>query len=187
MDRRTFLKLLAASLASAGVTGLTIAEAFAGTDRADKMSVAVAIRRLAKRYGKANGPDRERIAYLALRVMAEAHRDYSLAWAGGAVTYFCHLTREDGNSALYTLARNARVHRDNPNIAPFLGGLRDTLLGGPKAEGDAALLMHESYMAFCEMGEFPISVVRERMMHGRYLQALIKHHPAVYARDYPAS
>jgi hypothetical protein len=168
------------SLLGAGVTRSLIAEAFAGLNRADKMSVARAIERLAKRFNEPNA-DRQLVASLALRVMAEAHQDFTLAWAGGAVTYFCDLAKV---GSLTCLARAARDRRNDPATAPFLDALRDTLCSPDKDRGKAALLIHESYMALCEMKGSPVDEAFMRLRHSRYMHDLIEHHPDVYTRDY---
>lgn len=183
MNRRDFLRLLMASLAGAGVTQSTIGRAFAGLARADKMSVGKAIERLAKRYEEAKtGVERTEIATAALLVMSEAHRDFTLAWAGGAVTYWCsllsHLPRCGG---ITSIARAARDNRRDPSIGPFLTALRDHLLGGDVAK--STLLIHESYMAWCKMSGRPVTTAHKKMT-AHSLGVLLEHHPEIYRADY---
>jgi hypothetical protein len=178
MNRRDFLRLLAIALGSAGVTASTIGSVFANEPKADKMSVAEAIRRLAERFNAAK-KGRSAIALDALKVMSEAHRDYTLAWAGGAVTYFCRLCKGDG---LLNLVRNARDHREDPLIRPFLEALKTTLLTGNR--GAASLFIHEANMAYCEMAGKPVSDAYNELKHSRYLHDLLQYHPDIYARDF---
>jgi len=170
MKRRGFLKLLATTLAAAGVSAVTITNVF-DEPKADKMKVGEAIRRIVKRFETAKTQkERMKIAYDALCVISEAHQDHSLVWAGGAVLYYAQL-----NGDVNALIKVAAENKNNPRTKAFLDGLR-TVLGPDHANpGRAVLYQYETAMACREMGGVlnPISEWT--------LRELEKHHPEVYA------
>jgi hypothetical protein len=170
MKRRNFLKLLAASLAAAGVSAVTITNVFA-EPKADKMAVGEAIRRLVKRYDAATTTEqREKIMLDALRVMSEAHRDHGLVWACGAVLYIVELTN-CVNDLIHVTTRN----KNEPRVKEFLAGLRTSL--APDADPSIRpLLMYKAEMARREMGG------KGDPINHYTLKGLEEHHPKVYAQ-----
>ena len=148
INRRTFLKLFGMSLATAGVTMSTIAAVFPQEqergERPDRMAVAEAIRKLVARQKAAVAKLKQECAADAIRIMSEAHRDFSLAWAGGAITLYCEI-----GGSLVAIVKAARHLRDEPTVSPFLNALKATLLNGTEAEGQQLQL--DAFMAYAEM------------------------------------
>jgi len=171
MKRRGFLKLLATTLAAAGVSVVTITNVF-DEPKADKMEVGEAIRRVVKRFDTAKTvEERRKIAYDALCIISEAHRDHSLVWAGGAILYYAQL-----NGDVNSLIKVATENKKTPGIKDFLDGLRSVLGPGHGNAARSVLYRYETAMACREMGGVlnPISPWT--------LKELEKHHPEVYAR-----
>jgi len=172
MKRRGFLKLLAATLASAGVSAVTIGNVFAKEPKADKLEVGEAIRRLVKRYNAATTKEqKQKIMLDALHVMSEAHRDHGLVWACGAVLYISELA----SNCVNDLIKVATQNKQTPGIKEFLGGLR-TSLAHDADPSVRPLLLYKAEVARREMGG------KEVQISPWDLTALKKYHPEVYAQ-----
>ena len=173
MRRRGFLKLLAASLAAAGVSAVTITNVFDNEPKADKMEVGEAIRRLVKRYNAAKTKEqKQKIMLDALHVVSEAHRDHGISWACGAILYIAELASHCVND----LIRVATQNKQTPVIKDFLDNLRTSLApGGDVDPSIRPLLMYKAEMARREMGG------KGERRHWN-MEELGKHHPEVHAQ-----
>ena len=155
MKRRSFLKLLAMTLGSAGVTARTIGSVFGEEvergEEVDKWQCVKALRKIIERYNAASSEDEQmRHSLDALRIMAEAHRDVSGVWAGGCVSLWVNAT-----GALTQLIKSARANRNDPLIGAMLSKFKDKLLSGKKRtdeqEISACIFLIEADLAFHEM------------------------------------
>jgi hypothetical protein len=133
INRRGFLKLFGMGLAAAGVSASTISVTFpaeeARGEEPDKMAVAEALRKVVNRQketGKIDGP-----ALSALRILAEAHRDFSFVWAAAGVTLYAHL-----GGSMSGLCRTMRANCKDTLIGNFLSRVKRELFDKYKNASD---------------------------------------------------